>query len=453
VDARVRRYFLFQVLWSFELWHPFWTLWLFTHATWFQGTLVDVVFWGVSLLIAMPAGAIADRYGRRRALLVGIVLWNAGIFLFGMAQSLPAFALANATWAFGAAFMFSAGSAYLYDTLAEAGQEARYPREASRAAFLGFLATAVGSAVGGAIVTVTGSFQSVLLLNVGTGAFAVATVFTFREPSVHRMPAQDVLSQIRTGLQVTRRNRPIVLLILFQVLIGIVTYVMAFFRAPYIEGIVERNYLLLGIAFAGFFTVAGIAGLSFRRVLERLGETGSLALTYLLVFPPFLVVYAVSVGFFAADVAIVLAILTQICFYVIWGLESPVVTTIINRRVGSSDRATVLSVSIFFTTLSIAVLEPVVGFLATQHDLAVGLTILAGIAAIPTAFAVLAFRAADAKVSGRSGPATADAARAVPGGVALGGAPGSDEPAPGSMDPPSSRRHRPPGPGDTNHPQ
>ena len=405
VEARVRRYFLFQVLWSFELWHPFWTLWLFTFATWFQGTLVDVVFWTVSLLMALPAGAIADRYGRRPALIVGIILWNAGIFAFGLAQSLPFFALANAIWAFGAAFMFSAGSAYLYDTLAEAGAESRYPKEVSRAALLGFLATAAGSAVGGLVVMTTGSFQSVLLLNVGTGAFAIATAFTFREPAVHRMPAQNVLAQIRTGLRVTRDNRQIVLLILFQVLIGIVTYVMAFFRAPYIEAIVQRDYVFLGLAFAGFFAVAGIAGLSFRRVLERLGETGSLVFAFLLVFPPFLVVYAVSVGLFASGVAILLGVLTQICFYVIWGLESPVVTTIINRRVASSDRATVLSVSIFFTTLSIAILEPAVGFLATTYDLALGLTLLAAVASVPTAYAILAFRAAGTKAAGRTAAA------------------------------------------------
>ncbi len=117
LESRIRRYFVFQILWSFELWHPFWTLWLLQNlrGDFFAATLVDVVFWVVGLLFAMPAGALADRYGRKPALVVGIVLWNVGIVLFGLAGSLPAFALANAAWAFGAAFMFSCGSAYLYD--------------------------------------------------------------------------------------------------------------------------------------------------------------------------------------------------------------------------------------------------------------------------------------------------------------------------------------------------
>src|SRR5256712_11423440 len=60
IDARIRRYFLFQVLWSFELWHPFWTLWLLQNLRndFFSATLVDVVFWVVGLLFAMPAGGL-----------------------------------------------------------------------------------------------------------------------------------------------------------------------------------------------------------------------------------------------------------------------------------------------------------------------------------------------------------------------------------------------------------
>ncbi len=399
LDSRIRRYFVFQILWSFELWHPFWTLWLLQNlrSDFFAATLVDVVFWVVGLLFAMPAGALADRYGRKPALVIGIVLWNVGIILFGLAGSLPAFALANAAWAFGAAFMFSCGSAYLYDTLAEAGQEARYPKEVSRAALLGFLATAAGSALGGVVVTATRSFQAVLLLNVVSGIAAIGAALTFREPAVHRLPASNLFAQIRTGLRITRDNRQIVLLILFQVLVGIVTYVMAFFRAPYIQALVAGDFVVLGLAFAGFFAIAAAAGMSFGRVLDRLGETGALVLTFLLVFPPFAVVYAVSLGVFSPGVALLAGVLTQICFYIIWGLESPVVTTIINRRVLSSDRATVLAVSTFFTTLAIAIMEPIVGLLAVTYDLAVGLTILAAIAAIPSAYAVVAYRAAGTK--------------------------------------------------------
>src|SRR5256712_7560759 len=84
IDARIRRYFLFQVLWSFELWHPFWTLWLLQNLRneFFSATLVDVVFWVVGLLVAMPAGALADRPRRQPAPLVWVRLLKFGGDLF-----------------------------------------------------------------------------------------------------------------------------------------------------------------------------------------------------------------------------------------------------------------------------------------------------------------------------------------------------------------------------------
>ena len=394
VDARVRRYTLFVVLWSFELWHPFWTLWLLSApgVNYLNATLVDVVFWAVSILVAMPAGAFADRIGRKPSLLLGIVMWNAGIVVFGLARSLPVFAIANAIWALGASFLFSSGPAFLYDTLTEAGQEARYPKVMSRVAMLGFLSTAAGCGVGGLVVLATGSLQAVLLLNVVTGGLAAATVLTFREPAVPRRPESGLFAQIVTGLRATRRSRQISLLILFQVLTGIVLYVLTFFRAPLVESIVGQNYLMIGLVFGGFFCVASVAGLSFGRILERLGETGTLALTYLLVYPPFLLIYASSAGTFTPGFAAAFAILAQIPSYIIWGLETPVVTTIINRRVGASQRATVLSVSIFFTTLSLGITEPIVGYLATLYDLGLGLSIFAVIAAVPSALVLGAYR-------------------------------------------------------------
>lgn len=400
LESRIRRYILFHVLWSFELWHPFWTLWLLSApgVDFLKATLVDVVFWAVSLLVAMPAGALADRFGRKPSLLLGIVMWNLGVVLFGLATSLPVFAVANAAWALGASFLFSSGPAYLYDTLAEAGQEARYPKVVSRVAMMGFLSTAAGSVLGGLVVVATRSFQAVLLLNVVTGVLAAATVLTFREPAVRRTPAAGMFAQIGKGLRAARNSPQIVLLILFQVLTGIVLYVLTFFRAPFIESIVGGDYVLLGAMFGGFFCVASIAGMSVGRLLERLGETGALAFTYLLVYPPFLLIFAVSAGAFSPSSAIGFAILAQIPSYIIWGVETPVVTTIINRRIGSSERATVLSVTIFFTTLSLGITEPVVGFLANEYDLALGLSILAAVAAIPSAVVLAAYRRSEREV-------------------------------------------------------
>ncbi len=391
IESRIRRFYLYEMLLSFQLWSPFWALWLFAHANPFQATLVDIVFWTVSLLVTMPAGALADRYGRRPALLVGMSVWIVGIVLFGLADSFVLFSVANGIWAFGAAFLWGTGAAYLYDTLAEGGIEDRYPRIMSRVTMFTFLATAVAASLGGFIVQRTGAFNFPLLLYGIPGLLALGVVATFSEPTVHRMPATNLFAQIRKGLRTTRGNRQIVLVIVFQVLISVVTYVMAFFRPVFIEEIVSGNNLILGLVYGGFFCVAAIAGLSIGKLLERRGEIGALWLTFALVFPPFLVVYAVTLGIFPPGIGLGIGVLAQTPYYIIWGFEGPVVTTIINRRVESNDRATVLAIQAFFTTLALAIFEPMVGLLVTWYGIGLGLVILAGVAVVPSAYVVAAY--------------------------------------------------------------
>lgn len=107
-------------------------------------------------------------------------------------------------------------------------------------------------------------------------------------------------------------------------------------------------------------------------------------------------------GFFAPDVALGLGILTQVPDYVFWGIESPLITTIINRRVASNDRATVLAINSFFTTLVIAIAEPGVGQVATSYGVGTGLAAGAIAAALPTALVLARYRRSE-----RTSPAPA----------------------------------------------
>jgi len=394
IETRVRRFYAFQVLVAFQLWSPFWSLWLFDRLSndYFLGTLVDMVFWIVSLLVAIPAGAIADRYGRKRAVVIGVAIWMAGIVLFGLSDTFATFALANAVWAFGAGFLWGAGSAYLYDTLVEVHAEARYPTLSSRAAMYSFLGAAIASVLGGILVATTGRLNLPLILYAIPGLGAVVLGLTFQEPTVSHEREPNLFAQVRSGIRTTARNRQIVLIIVFQVLVGFVTYMMGFFRPKFMDQIVQGDFVLMGTVYAGFFCIAAVSGRTVDRILKRFGESGGLVLVSLLIFPPFALIYLVAQGFFAPDLALVLGVLTQVPDYIFWGIESPLITTILNRRVASKDRATVLSINSFFTTLVIAFAEPGVGQVATSYSMGTGLGVAALIAFLPTIFILSAYR-------------------------------------------------------------
>ncbi len=427
VDARVRRYVAFQMLVAFQIWSPFWTIWLFSHFTYFVGTIVDVIFWLVSLLVAMPAGAFADRYGRKRAVVLGVGIWMSGIIGFGLADSFATFALANAVWAFGAGFLWGAGSAYLYDTLVEVHAEARYPAVSSRVALYSYCGSAVASLIGGLIVFLTDRPEMTLILYLVPGLMALALGLTFQEPAVPRKPEPSLFGQIRTGLRTARGSRQIVLLIGFQVLIGFVSYMMALFRAVFLNqsfggdvviAFASFEYVIPGLVvvalvYAVFFLVAAVSGGLTGSIMDRFGESGGLILVFTMVFAPFPLIYLIAQGMIAGDLGSFLAILTQLPDYAVWGIEAVLITTIINRRIGSDGRATVLAIESFFSTLVIVIAEPIAGLVATDYSLGTGLAVGALVAAVPTAYVVFAYRRIE-RVQGVPTTVRAPAARDQP---------------------------------------
>jgi MFS family permease len=75
----------------------------------------------------VPSGALADRFSRRHALVASGVLQALGYVLWLAAPGYPAFAAGFVLWGLGGAFASGALAALLYDGLAAAGAEDRYP--------------------------------------------------------------------------------------------------------------------------------------------------------------------------------------------------------------------------------------------------------------------------------------------------------------------------------------
>src|SRR3989442_4096663 len=112
--TRVRRFYAYQGASSFAIWIPFWALWIRGHlASDFEFTLVDVAFWVGLLVFQLPVGVIADRYGRKRTILLSELFRSAGILGYGLATTFASFVVANVVWSLWAAFS-TGTSSYLH---------------------------------------------------------------------------------------------------------------------------------------------------------------------------------------------------------------------------------------------------------------------------------------------------------------------------------------------------
>ncbi len=142
--------------------------------------------------LLMAAGALADRFGRRRILLYGIALFTLASALCGLASSSAVLNYARALQGLGAALQLSAA-------LATLGHEFRGP---DRARAFGFWGTVIGVAVTagplvGGVITSTLGWRWAFLINLPIGIFLLAlaanAVEESRDPLVVKLDLSGIV--------------------------------------------------------------------------------------------------------------------------------------------------------------------------------------------------------------------------------------------------------------------
>ncbi len=384
MSRRVHRFYLYQACSAFAIWIPYWALWMQAHvASYFEFTLADVAFWVGLLVFQLPVGVLADRLGRKWTIVLSESFRTAGILGYGFGINLLGYVAANIIWSIGGAFSIGT-SAYLYETLMEAKQEAEFPRYIGRNTFIQIGTNAAAALVGGVVVAVTGSYQMTLLLGGVVNLAAVAVAASFVEPSVERHTEPTALKQLGQGLRIVRRREGVALLIALQVFLGVALYLMTAFRSPYLAalGIAPGD---IGAWVAGFLLLAALVSAFTGAISNRLGEFRSLFAISLLAAMPFF-------GLWVAG-RTTWAVLLQAPIYVVWSLEPPLISAYLNRRLEPGQRATVLSMGSFAYTLGLVIAEPLSGLTVTEGNL-IDLGLFLGLlTAIPCAYVLVRWRA------------------------------------------------------------
>jgi MFS family permease len=150
-QANIEKFFAFRFLWEFQLFLPIWVIFVqqkhgFSLT---QVTLLNVAFWLTMAAGEIPTGAVADVFGRKRSLLIAVMLAAASVSFFVLAPTYPLLMLANTLWALAMTFDSGAALALLYDSLRALRREGEYTRLRGRLAVVVHLAVALSSVLGG----------------------------------------------------------------------------------------------------------------------------------------------------------------------------------------------------------------------------------------------------------------------------------------------------------------
>lgn len=358
--ANVRRMYAWQFLSSLHFFAgvliPFFTDWggiTFSQVMWLQTWFVFWIF-----VLEVPTGAVADRFGRKASLLCSCVCLVAAVLLYPARKSMGNFLLAEFIWAAALAFSSGADEAMVYDSLKSAGLEHEGKSALGRQGSFQILAIAVAAPLGSLAAARWGMTAP---LYIGAVAFALSFLLalTLREPPLELHERKRYWDGLTRGVRYFATHPSLRRMAWDGVGVWVVAFMCIWLYQPRLR---EMGFPL---AWLGFVATGGtLLQVLVLHDVDRAERLCGGARRYL-----FLSSLAPGLGFLALYFAP--SPLWAIPFFVLipgLGLSRlHVATAHMNKHVGSSMRATVLSSVGMSRQLLTGLIYPLVGFGAERN--------------------------------------------------------------------------------------
>jgi predicted MFS family arabinose efflux permease len=329
-----------------------------------QIALLNSVYALTAIAFEVPTGVLADRWGRRRAMIVGAVLMAIGCLVDYRGDSFWAFALGEGLLALGLTLSSGADSAYLYDLLRDAGRLDRYRALEGRATAGKLVGAAAALLVGGLVALHHLADTYAVSAIVCMLAAGIAALLGERGVPQHTprgmVPAMGDAARLVLRRPALRR----------AVLFSVVTFTllrMGLYLQPAWLDAAGLDVAWIGVVLAALSLVGAMGAEGIEAVRRRVGEKG------LVVLLPFMLGVAyVALGHIGLPLGLGLLALLALAN----GIYSPISKDLLNREItDSSQRATVLSVESMARRLGFGAFAPVGGVLIDHHGLGAGLSL------------------------------------------------------------------------------
>ena len=301
--------------------------------------LLQTIFTAAAFALEVPTGAWADRLGRRQSMRLGSLLMAVASVGYFVAPGFAVLALCEFTFAAGLTLTSGADSAYLYDQLKQAGRAKEYLRREAAANAAKYVGLGVAAAAGGLLAYVHSPDATFLVTAVTcAGAFGVTFFFPAtsgrNRTAATQSQAPGLLEGMHHGLSTIRRSPALCWLLVYSALLFTLVILSGTLFQPLLKN-QGFNFLGIGLVFAGLNFVGAAAALRLgRSVWSRWQEP------ILWLMPALLVFCYLFMGLLGPLMVVGL----MFGHYVVTGVYSPVVKTLINEEMSDSGvRATVLS--------------------------------------------------------------------------------------------------------------
>jgi MFS family permease len=152
IEDNIPKFISYQIFNGFIFFAPVLVLYLQSKGlTMTQILTLQSIFAFGMVIMEVPTGAFADRYGKRISLVLGSFFFTLGLTIYGISSNFLQFIIGELWASIGMAFISGADSAFLHETLKSLKRDDEYTKITGRTAGLTQVAGAIGSVIGGFI--------------------------------------------------------------------------------------------------------------------------------------------------------------------------------------------------------------------------------------------------------------------------------------------------------------
>lgn len=354
VDRNLRLLYALGVFTMAQPGLAIWVIYLldFRDLTLAQVGLMEAFYWGVKLLLEMPSGAFADRFGRRATFWVGLVIEGAGVTMFAFASNFTILLASYVLWSGGFSFRSGNDQAYIYDALAADNRQSEFSTRAGM-----FEAMTTGAftiaGIGGAWLASVTTLQVPMVLGVIPYLAGAVCIALMQEPPrvIGARGRLRYIETVTTAIGALRGNPLVRYALLAQIAIGTAMIASILLMQPFLQqqgvslawfGALQTPATLAGAAAAiGSARAARALGIHRLAVWTLASTVGGLIVLAAFDHP------GAFVGFVAIQIAL--------------GLAGPAISGYVNDRTDSSIRATIMSVMPLGTSITFMLVGPFAG--------------------------------------------------------------------------------------------
>jgi len=196
--------------------------------------LVASALQGAILVSEMPTGIIADTYGRKRSILIGLLLLGAGMSLSGAIASFWPIFVGHLIWGFGYTFISGAGEAWIADEVGVERANHVYLRTAQITKFFWLLGIPISTAIATYDLNLP-----ILLGGAGFGVLAVFLAVFMPERGFQRPASGDSRQTWRDLGETLKQSRS---LVSSRPLLTTILLIMVFY------GMAGQGFMVLSVA-------------------------------------------------------------------------------------------------------------------------------------------------------------------------------------------------------------